>query len=250
MRIHFLGTNGWFPSRMGNTVCAAIGWRDRLLVLDAGDGFSKLAPLMAKLRVRKADVFLSHLHLDHAIGLHSLPLMPKGFEIRIFAHKSYLRALKQLIAHPYTATPEEEFAKVKLLPLKTGCNRLPYSVQLLPLKHADPCFGMRFELDGKAVAYCTDTGTCKNISRLANGADLLITECGLLPGSSPNNAWPHLSPEMAAGEAKKAGAHRLILSHFDANKYPSPTLRKRAQKAARKIFPQAIAAEDGMEFEI
>jgi ribonuclease BN (tRNA processing enzyme) len=246
MEIRFLGTNGWYASATGNTVCAAILSKGRLLVLDSGDGFSKLPSLMARLRVKKADVFLSHLHLDHVAGLHTLPLMPKGFEIRIYCHKSYLPALKRLINHPYTAAPEEEYAKVRLLPLETGWNALPFRMRLLPLRHADPCFGYRFEIDGKAIAYCTDTGPCRNIGALGKGTDLLITECGLLPGAKPQKEWPHLSPEMAAGEAKGCGAKNLMLTHFDANKYSSLAMRRKAERAAKRIFPKTVAAYDGL----
>lgn len=263
MRIYFLGTNGWFATRTGNTVCAAIlagcGQRPRssrgapacrLIVLDAGDGLSKLPALMARLRMPRADIFLSHLHLDHAGGLHILPRMKKGMRVRIFAHKSYLPALRRLLAHPYTASPAEQFAKVTLHSLRTGENRVPYGVFALPLDHADPCFGFRFSLDGEQVAYCTDTGPCRNFGRLARNADALVSECALPPGARELKGWPHLSPEMAAREAAKAGAKRLILTHFDANKYPSPSLRTKAQAAARKIFPRTLAARDGMEITI
>jgi len=263
MRIFFLGTNGWFSTKEGGTPCAAIrlsGRRrlrgspcahdGRLIVLDAGGGFSRLPSLMARLRISRADVFLSHLHLDHAGGLHTLPLMPRGMRIRIFVHKSYLPAFRRLVAHPYTASLREQAAKVTLHPLCTGENLLPYRVLALPLDHADPCFGFRFSLEGREIAYCTDTGPCKNFARLAAGADLLITECTLPPGSRPFPSWPHLSPEMAAREAAAAGAKRLVLTHFDAKQACGAALRRRAQAAARKIFPRTIAARDGMEMGI
>ena len=250
MKIFFLGTNGWFATRTGNTPCAAILLPDRLIVLDAGDGFQHVPALMARLGISRADIFLSHLHLDHAAGLHLLPLMKRGMRARIFTHKGYLPALKRLVAHPYTASAGEQLAKVTLHPLSTGVSRLPYSVLMLPLDHADPCFGYRFSLEGKEIAYCTDTGPCRNFGRLAKNADLLITECTLPSGGRPMPGWPHLSPEMAAHEAAAAGAKRLILTHFDAKQADGAALRRRAQAAARKIFPRATAARDGMEFEI
>lgn len=250
MRIFFLGTNGWFSTKEGSTPCIAIALRDRLVVLDAGDGIAKLAPLMSRLRMKHADIFLSHMHLDHSAGLHMLMRLPRGVRARVFVHKSYLPALRRLVAHPYTAAPGELWAKASLHPLKTGISRLPYQVIMLPLDHADPCFGFCFSLEGTEIAYCTDTGPCRNFGKLARNADLLITECTLLPGERTNPAWPHLSPEMAALEAKKAGAKKLVLTHFDATKYDAASLRKRAQRAARRIFPGAIAARDGMEIEI
>jgi ribonuclease BN (tRNA processing enzyme) len=244
MDVFFLGTNGWFASRTGNTVCTAIKMQDRLVVLDSGDGFSKLPALMKRLGAKKADVFLSHLHIDHIQGLHSLPLMPAGFKIRIFAHKSYLRALSRFLDHPYTATPEEEYADVRLFPIRTGENKVPYRVRALPLKHIDPCFGFRFSLEGKEIAYCTDTGPCGNLGKLAAGTDALIAECALLPGAGIQKEWPHLSPEMAALQARSAGAKLLILTHFDAFKYSSLSQRIAAKRAAKKIFKNTVSAMD------
>ena len=250
MKLFFLGTNGWFATKMGNTVCAALHAKDRLIVLDAGDGFSKLPALMSRLRLKRADVFLSHVHIDHACGLHTLPLMPRGMRIRIFVHKSYLPALKLLLSHPYTASAGEQWAKVTLHPFSTGENRLPYAMRALPLDHADPCFGFRFSLEGKEISYCTDTGPCKNFGRLARNADLLITECTLPPGAKTMPAWPHLSPDAAAREAAAAGARRLALTHFDAKQPNGAAVRRAAQSSARKIFPRTIAARDGMELSI
>lgn len=246
MRIRFLGTNGWFATRTGNTTCAAIALSDRLIVLDAGDGFQKVPALLEKLGLKKADIFLSHLHIDHVAGLHAMPLLRGGTALRIFCHSSYLPKLSHLLSHPYTASPEEQFARVLLLPVLTGENSVPYKVRCLPLRHADPCFGYRFSIEGREIAYCTDTGPCEGISRLAKNADILISECSLLPGAGKLLEWPHLSPEMAAKEAKKAGAKRLILTHFDASKYTNLALRKKAEAAARRIFKNTAAAYDGL----
>jgi ribonuclease BN (tRNA processing enzyme) len=250
IRIFFLGTNGWFATKTGNTVCTAIRAKDRLIVLDAGDGFQHLPALLERLGLKRADVFLSHLHLDHISGLHILPRMKRGIRVRIFAHKSYLPALTRFLAHPYTASPSEQFASISLHPFSTGANKAPCRFLSLPLRHADPCFGFCFQMDGKKIAYCTDTGPCRNYTRLASSADLLISECSLLPGTLPMPSWPHLSPQSAAQEAKKANARCLILTHFDASKYRTHAMRKAAQSAARKIFRSAFGAHDGMEIEI
>jgi ribonuclease BN (tRNA processing enzyme) len=41
-----------------------------------------------------------------------------------------------------------------------------------------------------------------------------------------------------------AGAVRLALVHFDAAKYTTMELRKKAEKEAQKIFPNTFACED------
>lgn len=120
----------------------------------------------------------------------------------------------------------------------------------LPLVHADPCFGYRFEIDGKVITYCTDTGPCENFNTLAQDADILITECSLLPGEEIPSHWPHMSPDAAAEIAKKSNCKKLFLTHFIPNKYTTLESRDHAQVAARKIFIESYAAKDDMQIEI
>ena len=245
MRIRFLGTNGFYSTTTGNTVCTAIVAKDNVIVLDAGDGFAKVPALTGMGKGNRIDVFLSHLHLDHSAGLHALPKFGKGTEIRIFAASGYIKDLVYLLNHPFTADSRQIAAQVKVLSVEEGINELPYRVVALPLVHADPCLGFSFEIEGKTIAYCTDTGECENIVRLGKGADLLITECSILPGQRPLPHWPHLSPESAAGLAREARAKRLILTHFDADLYTSMIERTKAERKARTIFRNTVAAKDG-----
>jgi ribonuclease BN (tRNA processing enzyme) len=250
MKIKFLGTNGWFSTAAGSTACAAIILKDRLIVLDAGEGLHRAPALAKQTGIRKIDIFISHLHLDHTIGLHTLPLFPEECSIRILVHKSYVKDLQTLLNHPYTAGAKELYADVRVVPLQEGLNRLPYKVIALPLRHADPSWGYRFGLEGKSIAYCTDTGSCENLVRLAEGADAFITDCSLPPGAPELREWPHLSPGMAAMAASKAAAKLLLLTHFDALKYKTRAARKGAEKAARRIFRNSKAAHDGMEITV
>ncbi|MFH0818094.1 MAG: MBL fold metallo-hydrolase [Candidatus Micrarchaeota archaeon] len=250
MKIAFLGTNGWYSTKTGNTISTAIVARDRLIVLDAGDGFAKVPEFAKKEKKKKIDDFLSHLHLDHSAGLHALPMFGRGQKVRIFASFTYMKDVEYLLDHPFTANLKQLNCKVEILPIKTGENALPYSVIALPLIHADPCLGFRFELEGKIIAYCTDTGSCDNIPKLGKEADVLITECSLLPRAKPLKNWPHLSPEIAARLAREAKAKLVVLDHFDANNYREMNDRRKAEKAARNIFKNTIAAKDGLILEI
>lgn len=250
MRIEFLGTNGWYSSKTGGTPCVAVFARGRAIVFDAGNGFAKIREACESAGERKLDVFLSHLHLDHVEGLHTLAKLPGEFEVRIYAPKQYIAHLRVLLGRPFTAPLQMLKADVKLLPFAGAPKGAPYSISSLALMHADPCFGYRLEIGGRTLAYCTDTGPCENFLKLAKNADLLITECSLLPGMLISKRWPHLNPETAAELAKKAGAKKLALSHFDANKYRSFALRGKALAKARRTFKNTIAAKEGTGIDI
>lgn len=105
--------------------------------------------------------------------------------------------------------------------------------------------GYRFELDGKTLAYCTDTGICDNAMLLAEDADLLITECSHKPGEqSPD--WPHLNPRDAAEIARRAKAKRLALTHFDASRYTTIQERLDAAKTITNFNDVVVGHDDSM----
>lgn len=273
LQLNFMGTNGWYATKLANTVSALVETPNAYVVLDAGDGIQHLDELATD-KDKPIDIFISHFHLDHVIGLHIQPKFRHNAPIRIFVMKGGKKTLEALIDHPYSAP----FAMLEKLNLRVSVHELAlgpnyihppggehassnrpsensYSVVTGALEHADPCWGFRFELprgdNTKAIlAYCTDTGPCENLVALSRGAHALITECGLLPGESSSPAWPHMSPEMAAEQAQLAGVKQLYLTHFAPNKYPTLVERKAAGAAARKIFPSTQTAYDGMQVNI
>jgi ribonuclease BN (tRNA processing enzyme) len=152
------------------------------------------------------------------------------------------KPLRGLLRRPLTSSPLLLPTKVRLHEL-TPKTRLPFAFEMKRLRHSVPCYGYRLELDGRSVAYCTDTGICPNLKKLASCADLFITECAMKPGDSAPNLF-HLTPETAARVASEAGAKKLALFHFDPGKYPSFAQRDEAEAAAKKIFPATLAARD------
>ncbi|MFA6048919.1 MAG: ribonuclease Z [Candidatus Micrarchaeia archaeon] len=248
MHATFLGTNGWYASKTGGTVCTLIESRNKNIVLDAGGGIAKLEKF-ANLE-KPTFVFLSHLHLDHVEGLHVISKFRFRKPLRIFCPKPYVGKLGNLLNRPYTLAPHEFAFPAKIIGMPQGSAQIGgFRATCKKLEHSDPCFGYRLEIEGKTIAYCPDTGICKNVYELAENADLLICEAAYLPGEA-HAGWPHLNPESAAEIAAKSGAKKLVITHFDASRYTSLKQRKSAQTVARKIFPKTLSAFDGMGIEI
>ena len=241
MKARFLGTNGWYDSATGNTVCVLVETKNRYIILDAGNGLYKIDRYINK--NKPINLFLSHFHLDHIIGLHILDKFnfPQGIDI--FGPKGLKKVFKLIINRPYSKPVSDIKTKIRLHELGTGKISID-NVEFKRLKHTVDCFGYRFYFDNKALVYCTDTGICKNLYDLAKGADLLITECSYLPGQTDKN-WPHLNPESSARIAKKAKVRKLMLLHFDAAFYPTFKERSQAEACAIKIFKNSKAAKDG-----
>jgi ribonuclease BN (tRNA processing enzyme) len=247
MRIIFLGTNGWYDTQTGNTVSIFIATRDSNIILDAGNGFTKLDRVLSN--SNPLFLFLSHFHLDHLIGLHSLIKFSFDQKLTLVGPRGTEKLLKALLKQPFTAPLSSLSFKTEILEMPENEDRFPFTVKGMELVHPPLSMGYRFHLEGKEIAYCPDTGYCGNAVTLAKGADLLISECSFLPGENSAD-WPHLNPQSAARIAKEAGAVRLALVHFDATKYTTIELRKQAEREARKIFPNTFACEDDQVVEM
>ncbi len=247
MKVIFLGTNGWFDTDTGNTICTLVKTSVCNIVLDAGYGIHKIDRY---LDVRKPTyIFLSHLHLDHIVGLHVLVKFrfPKG--VTIYVPQGMSRVLRKFFVQPFTLSPEKLPFKVHIQTVSKNFCLPGVKISSLELIHVSKCVGYRFEVDRKIIAYCTDTGICENALRLAGQANLLVSECALKKGQK-DEGWPHLNPVDAALLAKKAGVKQLVLTHFDAHNYQRKRERRVAQAQAKKIFPNSFAAFDGMELRV
>jgi ribonuclease BN (tRNA processing enzyme) len=247
MKIDFLGTNGWYDTETGNTLCILIDSKSAYIVLDAGNGIWKLDRYI---NGRKpVYLFLSHFHLDHIIGLHVLYKFNFAQGLTIIGQSGTRDLLNKIINSPFTIPMHQLQYRIEIYETPQEQLITPFKFTSLPLRHSSECLGYRFEIEDKVISYCTDTGYCENAVNLARDADLLITECALKKGQSDEN-WPHLNPREAARIAGEGNAKMLALVHFDANEYSTLEARKQAEKEARRFFDKTFAAMDDMEIEI
>jgi len=242
MRIHFLGTNGWFDTRLGNTLSILLDTQKAYIVFDAGGGFYKLDRYIKE--NKPIIVLLSHFHLDHVIGLHALAKFNFTQGIKVFGPKGIKRLFNVVINAPYSKPVSSLKTKLVVSEFSNSL-KLPVDIKYKELRHIGVCYGYRVFADNKAIVFCTDTGPCRNLDQLAKGADILITESSLPPGKIDNH-WPHLNPQQAALIAKQAKVKKLFLAHFDAGVYLTNKDRILAQSVARKIFKNTLAAKDGL----
>ncbi|MBQ6519542.1 MAG: MBL fold metallo-hydrolase [Anaerolineaceae bacterium] len=246
MIITMLGTNGWFDTDFGQTMCTLIRTRDYSIILDAGYGIRRAKELIDY--SKPTFLLLSHLHLDHTIGLHTLDYLKLELPLRIVVPAGEKQDFVELVRPPYTNQWTKMVPEGSLL-LDTdelGDFEFPFGITSLPLQHPVPDHGYRLEIEGKTVTYLCDTGYCDNAVALASGADLVIAECGALPGSV-KGPGPHMEPEICAKLAVEAGVAKMILTHFGAGSYTSIPQRMKAVDSARSIFPNLITGVDNLE---
>lgn len=104
------------------------------------------------------------------------------------------------------------------------------------------------ERPGRKFVYSGDTAPCSGVIEAAQAADLLVHECTFLDEESARaRETRHSTARQAADVALRAGARRLIITHFSARHSEQP---HQLEKEARAVFPAVQAAEDGMTVEI
>jgi ribonuclease BN (tRNA processing enzyme) len=247
MKIVFLGTNGWYSTSTGNTPCVLVDSDEYYIIFDAGDGIYKLDQYL--IADKPIYLFISHFHLEHIFGFHILSKFRFKQGINVYVQNGSMGILQQIIRHPFTVPLGDLPFNIKINELSEGSHKIPFPVTCKFLFHADPCFGYRINIDGKTIAYCTDTGICDNSLELSKDADILIHECSSKIGQYFNN-WPHTNPQEAAQLAIRANVKQLALFHFNASIYKSIEDRKQAEGEARQIFKNTVAACDGTSIEL
>ncbi|MBI5037053.1 ribonuclease Z [Candidatus Micrarchaeota archaeon] len=102
-----------------------------------------------------------------------------------------------------------------------------------------------FEEKGKKIVFSGDTIACASTLRAAKDADVLVHDSSF---SSEQKAraeeTKHCTALEAAELAKKAGAKKLILTHFG-NRYDQ---RKVLLEEAKSVFKESELAEEGREW--
>ncbi len=96
---------------------------------------------------------------------------------------------------------------------------------------------------GLKVVYSGDTKVCPNLEKISRDADVLICDATF---EEEKEGRMHTGAKEAAMLAKKTGVKNLVLTHFS-RRYMDV---RPVVDEARKIFPNALAAEDLMKLKV
>ncbi|MEI6315542.1 MAG: MBL fold metallo-hydrolase, partial [Syntrophus sp. (in: bacteria)] len=107
MKVVFLGTNGWYDTVTGNTICTLVQTADYDILLDAGNGITKADQYGVGDNGRPVYLFLSHFHLDHVVGLHTLAKFSFPGGLTICGPEGSRSILHTLVNQPFTLSLDD-----------------------------------------------------------------------------------------------------------------------------------------------
>jgi phosphoribosyl 1,2-cyclic phosphodiesterase len=242
VKVTLWGTRGSQPSPGpdtvrygGNTSCVELRTvPDSRVLLDAGTGL-RLAGVQQPPEVRRVDLMLTHLHMDHIQGLGFFePLFRPGFEVHIWGPGSATADLGTRLKR-YMAPP--------LFPVRLG--ELPCDLHLHDLHqdrvdvpgfavhatlvcHPGPTVGFRVEDDHGTLAYLPDHEPFLACSRfaerpdwcsgleLAAGVDVLLHDAQYTEAEYAERVgWGHSTLDHALAFARLANLGCLVPFHHD-----------------------------------
>jgi phosphoribosyl 1,2-cyclic phosphodiesterase len=240
-----------------HTPCVEIRCGDRLFVVDAGTGIGALGGALGDDAPEEIDILLSHLHLDHVIGLPFFRPLHLGRTVRIHAGnlggESPKEPLERLFSPPlFPLRLDEIDPAVSYHGFRAGETlRLPdgATVATCTLDHPSGSTGYRFDHGGRSVCYVSDVEhhepwPSPDLVRFIQGADLVIYDAMFSQVQYPAcRGWGHSTWEAGvalcrAGEAGAMAIFHLHPTHDDA-------YLRGVEAQAQAAMPTAFVAREG-----
>jgi len=244
----------WAPYPRAGGACSGYLIRSGGLnvLLDAGNG--TLSALMRLIDFRMLDaVIISHLHHDHYLDLFSLRHAIEGARrdgsreapLKLFAPSEPAADFKLLAGYEKAfITAALESLPVENTPKGLNVRRLELgslTFRFVPALHPLPGYSISIE-DNHKLVFSGDSAPTKELTALAEGADLFLCEASGLDSDTEAMRGIHLTARQAGETAREAGAERLLLTHFWPE-YDLSLLSKQAEEGFSGVVSLAREGE-------
>jgi ribonuclease Z len=176
----------------------------------------------------------------------------KGYAILPFAveHRAQAAVGYALIEEERRGRFDPELAREMLIPEGPlwGMLAKSLSVTLPDGRVVDPAALVGPTRTGRRVVITGDTRPCESTVAAAAGADLIVHEATFGDEEAARaTETGHSTAREAATVAARAGARKLVLTHFSARYSRDPS---DLEREAKEVFPATACARDGMELDV
>jgi ribonuclease BN (tRNA processing enzyme) len=230
VRITVLGKSPSWPDAGGACSGYLVQEGDFTLLLDCGNGvFSKLRCVCDYVDVDA--VLISHLHADHFMDLlpfsYGLTYAPRQQPVAVAGW-----AGTNTPARPHLYAPQGAAEMFRQITSLFGADDLverafhvhqygspdelhvgPFTIKLREVPHFTTTFAADLASNGSRFTYGADCGPNNALVELARDTDLLMIEA-TLPRPERTGERGHLTPSEAGEHGRRAGARRIVLTHY------------------------------------
>lgn len=240
MKLTLLGTGDW---RIDHPVASAgyvVQYNNTTVKLDFGRG-NLLNMAKAGIDWKSIDaIFISHPHPDHISDLFQylqaytlshddgtltkqVPIYgPKGF-------KNYFEQLRRTILTVWDHIPEVHELYDETITIGD------LAITAAPTQHVIDNIAVRIEGGGKSLCYTGDAARTDQLTELARGADLLLTECY---SQGRDETEGHMGTEDVAQLVNESGVKQVVLTHYIAD----PAQRQARAEGVAAGTPVSVTA--------
>jgi len=250
----------------GNTSCMRLTYDGGMILLDAGSGIMKLDaelreeyPGYPKNLPFSPNILISHLHLDHIIGLPSFaPVSDEDAGVRIFTCSRSDKPIKEQVfgafLPPYWPVHMSAVAFAECIPV-VGTFKIDHKITVTPFAANHPDTTQSFHItDGtKTVVHLLDHEMLPQdetdvLYEHCRHADVVVFDAAYLLRDYPaKHGWGHSTVQEGIRLAEKCGCKKMVFAHFG-QEYSDADLN-----GLNDLFAQDdrfVLAYEGLEIEV
>lgn len=262
IRIEVLGVRGSLPAADrrfmeygGNTSCICLRYGGGVLCFDAGSGLTGLLGRLSG--VPRLDILISHVHMDHILGLYALASL-RGTEVHLYGAAregvAFRRRLETVLGPPYWPLELCRAPYVRIHELAPGEDfSLPGGAQVHTLQgnHPNGSLLYRVRQAGRDVTYALDCeldeALVPALADFAKNSSLLIWDANFT-AADKRPGWGHSTWEEGLALARRAGAEKVLMTHYSGG-YTDEFLAQQ-ERLARSRSGGCIFAREGMVIDL
>ncbi len=216
MEILFLGTGTAVPIRQHSPSALIVRTAGQCLLFDIGPGTLSRLHLVDVTYDQINHLLLTHLHPDHTLDLATLLLVfnyaPNAERTAPFpitgcrGVEAFFKRMVDLYPEVAPVSFDLQFHEVYRDEFSIGKTR----IQSAPTGHTPESVAYRVNSEEHSIVYSGDATPRGDLAQLADGADILISECSFPQDWETDD---HLNADTVAEIARQAGVKSLVVTH-------------------------------------